>query len=203
MALTKMQTLIVWALLAKPGATAPQKDFKPAVKKADRDALKAEGLVTERKQGRGIWLEVTDRGWAWASDHLDADLPAGSTAGCGILQGWLSRIKGFLDAKGFALADLLAPARSAPAAVPLPQRIRTAYLACTGGALNQRLFLTSLREKLPDVDRAALDEALRAMHGHDGMHLSNSDNPRELTPADRAASLDYKGVTMYVIWITQ
>ena len=200
MALTKMQTLVLWALLAKPGATAAQKDIRPLVKKADRDALKAGGLIGERKQGRVLWLEVTERGWAWASDHLDADLPGGSTAGCEILQGWLSRIKGFLDAKGFALADLLAP--PAAVAASLPERIRAAYLACTGGALNQRLFLERLREKLPDVDRAALDDALRAMHGREGMQLSGTDNPRELTPADRAAGLDYKGETMFVIWIT-
>ena len=201
MALTKMQTLILWALLARPGATAPQKDFKPAVKKADRDALKTQGLIAERKQGRGIWLEVTERGWAWASDHLGADLPSGSTAGCGVLQNWLSRIKLFLDAKGFALADLLAP--PAASAVPLPDRIRAAYLACTGGALNQRVFLKSLRENLGDVPREALDDALRAMHGHDGAQLSGTDNPRELTLADRAARLDFKGEAMFVIWITR
>jgi hypothetical protein len=200
MALTKMQTLILWALLAKPGATAPQKDFKPTVKKADRDALKAQGLVAERKQGRGLWLEVTERGWAWASDHLDAELPTGSTAGAEILRGWLSRIKLFLDAKGFALADLLAPV--APSAA-LPERIRAAYLDCTGGALNQRLFLAKLRKKLPQVDRVALDDALRALHGHDGVQLSGTDNPRELSQADRAASLDYKGEAMFVIWITR
>jgi len=199
MALTKMQTLILWALLAKPGATAPQKDFKPAIKKADRDALKAQGLVAERKQGRGLWLEVTERGWAWAADHLDADLPSGSTAGCEVLQGWLSRIKGFLEAKGFALADVLAPATPSAS---LPERIRAAYLA-GAGALNQRLFLSKLRQKLPDVDRDALDEALRTMHGRDGMQLSGTDNPRELSPADRAAGLEYKGETMFVIWMTR
>jgi hypothetical protein len=200
MALTKMQTLILWALLAKPGAIAPQKDFKPSIKKADRDALKAQGMIAERKQGRGIWLEVAEPGWAWASDHLDAELPSGSTAGCEVLHGWLSRIKVFLDAKGFALADLLAPAA---ATVSLPERIRSAYLACAGGALNQRVFLAKLRENLPDVDRGALDDALRAMHGHDGMQLSGTDNPRELSQADKAAGLDYKGETMLVIWMTR
>jgi hypothetical protein len=200
-ALTKMQTRILEALIDKPGATAPQKGFKPAVKKADRDALKAAGLITERKMAGGFQLEMTERGWTWASDHLDADLPLGSET----LQGWLSQLKIFLDAKGFVLADMFASAAPPVILSPasLPERIRAAYLDCTGGALNQRLFLTKLREKLPDVDHAALDDALRKMHGHDGMHLSNSEDPREATAADHAASLDYKGLRMSLIRITQ
>ncbi len=201
MALTKMQTLILWALLARPGAGALQKDLKPALDKPNRDALQQAGLVDVSKRGRAAWVEVNDRGWDWAQQNLAAELPSRSTAGAEILQAWLARLGAFLEAKNLALANVLAPPPLA--AAPLDELIRSAYLECSGGRLNQRVFLSDLREKLADVSREQLDEKLRAMHAHDGMHLSGSDNPRELTQENRAAALDYKGEAMFVIWIAK
>jgi hypothetical protein len=202
-----MQTLILWSLIADPNGGCFQKDVKPVVKKPDRDALVAAGLVASAKRGRGLWLEVTDKGWDWAGEHLDAALPKGSTAGCAILSAWLKRLAAFLAAKDFALADVIgAQAAAKPASQPRPdprERVRAAYLEATGGRLNQRVFLNVVREKLADVDRAALDEALRALHGENGAHLSGSDNPPEITPTIRAASLDFKGETMVALWITR
>jgi hypothetical protein len=199
-AMTPAQKLLLLALLPMPGPRVWQKDLATPVKDSDRAALSALGMIELGEGPRGeTWLEVTERGWAWAADNLDADLPKTAKGSLEVLRSWLKRVKSFLEAKGFALADLLAPAASSAS---LPERIRAAYLA-GAGALNQRLFLSQLREKLPDVDRVALDEALRAMHGHDGMQLSGTDNPRELSPADRAAGLDYKGETMFVIWMTR
>jgi hypothetical protein len=89
--LTQMQTLILWSLLAKTGCASFQKHIKPEVTKPDRNALIQAGLITSEKRGRpGIWLEITDQGWAWAGDHLDADLPKRSIAGSAVLQAWLT-----------------------------------------------------------------------------------------------------------------
>ena len=81
-----------------------------------------------------------------------------------------------MKARGFALADILAPQ---PPAAPRPSdypavraRIRQAYLEVTGGRLNARALLSDLREKLKDVDRAAVDDALRRMHLEEGATLS-------------------------------
>ncbi len=206
LAITPMQTLILWSLIADPKGGSFQKDVKPAVKKPDRDALVAAGLVASTKKGRsGFWLEVTDKGWSWAGEHLDAALPKGSTAGCAILSAWLKRLAAFLVARGFALADVIgAQAAAKPAREPsLRERVRHAYLEATGGRLNQRVFLDAVRDKLADIDRPALDAALRSLHGEDGAHLSGSDNPPEITPKIRAASLDFKGETMVALWITR
>jgi hypothetical protein len=205
-ALTEMRTLMLWALLAKSGGAGLQKDIRPEMKKADRDALVSEGLIASVAKSRPIMLEVTDKGWAWAGDHLDAELPKRSIYGAAILQAWLRQLKTFMTAKGFVLADVLATPVTPEPRDPysaLRERIRQSYLDTTGGRLNQRVFLKVLRDKLGDVDRSVLDDTLRKMHLEDGAHLSGTDNPPEITPAIRDASLDFKGERMFVLWITR
>jgi hypothetical protein len=206
-ALTEMRTLMLWALLAKPGGAGLQKDIRPEVKKPDRDALVREGLIRSDPKSRPIMLEVTDKGWAWAGDHLDDELPKRSVHGAATLQAWLKQLRTFMAVNGFVLADVLGtPATSKPAHddySALRGRIRQSYLEATGGLLNQRVFLNVLRDGLRDVDRSALDDALRKMHLKEGSHLSGSDNPPEITDAIRDASLDFKGERMFVLWITR
>ena len=207
MALTEMRTLMLWALLAKPGGAGLQKDIRPEVKKPDRDALVREGLIRSNPKSRPIMLEVTDKGWAWAGDHLDTELPKRSVHGAAILQAWLKQLRTFMAVNGFVLADVLGtPVTSKPSHddySALRGRIRQSYLEATAGRLNQRVFLNVLRDELGDVDRSALDDALRKMHLEEGSHLSGSDNPPEITDAIRDASLDFKGERMFVLWITR
>ncbi len=220
MALTDMQTLILWALLAKTDGASFQKDIRPEVKKADREALAKAGLIMIEKRGRpGYWLEITERGWAWAADHLDADLPKRSAAGSAILQAWLRQLKAFMEARGFALADILGPQQ--PSAnrsdqpvleqTPLASfdhptvrgRIRQAYLELTNERLNSPVPLKNIRAKLRDIDRVTLDAALKSMHLEEGTTLSGLDNPREVTQEIRDAGLSFKGESMYVLWISK
>jgi hypothetical protein len=217
---TELQTLVLWALLAKPDGGGFQKDIKPQVKKPDREALVKAGLITAAKRGRpGYWLEVTDHGWAWAAEHLDARLPTRSPAGSIVFQTWLTRLKTFIEARGITLADILGPQRAAvggstqrsgerPVSQPLDyntirERIRRAYLAVTDGRLNTRVLLSDLRDMLNDMDRSTLDEALRRIHLEPGTTLSGLNNPQELTDSVRAAGLTFKGEPMYVLWITK
>jgi len=193
---TKMQTLILWAILAAPQGGLMQKDARPAVTKPDRDALVKAGLVVAEKRGRGLWLGATEKGWSWAGENLDAALPERTTAGAVVLQAWLARLKAFLVAENLALADVLAPRAR-------PLDLRAAYLGLTGGQLNVRARLADLRAALAHVERSALDAALTAAHGRDGLNLSASDNPPELTAADREAALDYKGEAMTFLRIAR
>ena len=207
-------TLILWALLVRDAAAGFQNELKPEPEKADREALQNAGLIRFDKKGRRYWLEVTDKGWAWAAEHLDADLPERSTAGSAILQAWLTRLKVFMANHDVVLADVLYPQRAAETPTMLPKRepidygtlrgrIRNAYLAITGTKLNTRVLLSDLRERLKDIDRASLDEALGRMHLEDGTTLSGLNNPQEITPVIRDAALTFKGEPMYVLWITK
>jgi hypothetical protein len=205
-----MQTLILWALLAKKGGGGFQKDIRPEVKKPDREALVRAGLITSEKRGRPglLWLETTDKGWAWAADHLDADLPKRSTAGSAILQAWLKQIKAFLKARGLALADVFGPQPPAERAAPallgdagVRDRIRKAYLELTGGRLNSRALLRDVRDKLKDIDRGTLDEALKQMQRNQEASLYQLDNQVEITDADRAAAIYFGNEPRHILWI--
>lgn len=210
------QALIMWALLAREKTGAFQyKDLKPEPSSADRAALQKAGLIERRDVDRRIWLEVTDKGWAWASENLVHSLPKKSDAGAEILHGWLVKLDGFLSARGFVLADVLGSQPAAPASlnghlgntsvgvpsISLRDRIRAAYLEATGGRFNTRALLKDIRTRLADVERATLDEALTKMQREDAAVLYPLDNRAEITDADRAAAISFAGEPHHILWI--
>ena len=212
------QTLILWALLARDDAASFQNELKPEPDKADREALEKAGLIKCERKGRyrRIWIEVTEKGWAWATDHLNDDLPTGSPAGSSILQAWLTRLKAYMQARNVALAEVLGPQRArkdgsegiaigdatrASGYDTLRARIRQAYLAVTGGRINTRAQLCDIREKLNDIDRAALDEALKSMQLEQQASLYPLDNKTEITDADRNAAIFFGVEPRHILWI--
>ncbi len=197
------QTLILWALLVKESGSAFQGDLKPEPSKADRDALVRDGLVAVTRVGpkRRVFLEVTDKGWQWAGEHLDAPLPANSPAGSKILEAWLTHLKGFLAAHRFVLADVFG-AQSPSTDGDLWTRLRAAYLEATGGKLNARALLKDIRAKL-NIDRQTFDTALKAFQAEAKLQLYPSDNRLELTEADKAAAVMIGGEPRHILWIEQ
>jgi hypothetical protein len=212
------QTLILWALLARDNAAGFQNELKPEPDKADREALEKAGLIKCERRGRfrRFWIEVTEKGWAWATDHLNDDLPAGSREGSTILQAWLTRLKAYMQARNVALAEILGPQRArkdgsegiaigdatrAPGYDALRARIRQAYLAVTGDRINTRARLCDIREKLNDIDRTALDEALKRMQREQQASLYPLDNKTEITDADRNAAIYFGVEPRHILWI--
>ena len=218
--LTEMQTLILWALLAK-GGEGFQKDIKPVAKKADREALEREGLITCEPRGRykSIWFEATDTGWRWAAENLAADLPKRSPAGTLVLQDWLTRLQVFMVARNVTLADILGPQPKIKPGAPrdgtvtnpseqpdyavLRDRVRKAYFELTGGNLNKSVLLSDLREKLEGIDRPTLDAVLKRMHLEEGTSLRGLENPRDITSEIRDAAISFSGDPMHALWITK
>jgi hypothetical protein len=71
---TPTQALLLFGLLARHGACA-QAELMPKVKKADREALIKEKLITSTPK-RPLQLTLEDLGWAWAAENLGrAKLP--------------------------------------------------------------------------------------------------------------------------------
>jgi hypothetical protein len=210
------QALAMWALLGN-GGSGFGGAMKPAVEKGEREALYSAGLITVEKRARSFWLEVTDRGWRWAEEHLDHALPEKTFAGAFVLHAWLARLQAFMRARGIGLADVLGPAEArgaetqagpaeTPASIDYPMlrdRIRNAYLDVTGGRLNTRALLSDVRKRLQDISRDVLDGALKRMQREDEASLMQLDNRAEITDADRAAALYIGSEPRHIVWITR
>jgi hypothetical protein len=217
---TPTQALLLFGLLARHGACA-QAELMPKVKKADREALVKEKMITAGKVGRGLKLKLEDAGWAWAATHLSAALPPAQRT----LSDILARLAEHLTKNGETLADFigskpedispeLPPARKrgrgrakptkpkplSPAA--LRKRIESAYLALTHGRKNETVRLARLRAELSDLDRATVDAALgRILKGDKTASLMRHDDPRQLNQADHDAAFSPAGEPFHVIWI--
>ncbi len=209
------QALALWALLGNGGAGFGGA-MKPEIKKAEREALLGAGHIAEETRARAKWLEVTDRGWRWAEEHLGDPLPDKTQGGAFVLRAWLTRLQAFMQARDIGLAEVLGPqARDAapPAAMPeapeptdyaaLRERIRKAYLEVTGGSFNKRALLSDIRARLADVDRDVLNGAFERIHFEEGAMLMGLDNPREITPAVRDAALVFRGEPMHMLWMVK
>ena len=152
-------------------------------------------------RGRALWLEVTDAGWAWANDNLNAKLPAKTQSAGPILQAWLTHLHSFLRRNGIALAEIVAPAHEelGSKSAPLQERISRAYLTAAGGAWNARVRLSELRGLLADVSRDALDRELLNMQQSSKLVLYRLDNQREITDDDREAAIPIGGEPRHVL----
>jgi hypothetical protein len=211
------RALALWALLGN-GGSGFGGVMKPVVEKAEREALTESGLIKfEKRKGGAFWLEVTDRGWRWAEEHLGDSLPDKTFGGAFVLRAWLTRLQAFMQARNIGLAEVLGPQAARETAEPLArpevpkpidyaalrERIREAYLDVTGGSFNTRALLSNIRERLPDVDRDALDGALKRMQREDDASLMQLDNRAEITEGDRAAALHIGSEPRHILWITR
>ncbi|WP_322516384.1 hypothetical protein SR870_02015 [Rhodopseudomonas palustris] len=109
--MTPKQTLIMWCLLGRKGQ-AMQGEIVPKVEKKDREALVADGLISSAKIGRAIGIELEDKGWNWAGQHLGDELPKNYQ----VLQQWLAMLQRHLERSGETLADFIGPAPEWPPA---------------------------------------------------------------------------------------
>jgi hypothetical protein len=117
-----------------------------------------------------------------------------------------------MQARNVALAEVLGPQRArkdGSEGIPtrafdydaLRARIRQAYLAVTGDRINTRARLCDIREKINDIDRAALDEALKRMQLERQASLYLVDNKTEITDADRNAAIYFGAEPRHILWI--
>ena len=196
--MTPKQTLIVWCLLGCRGQTM-QKDIVPKVEKADREALVAGGYIVSAKGKRGaLSLEVTDKGWHWAGEHLGDPLPKNYK----VLQDWLTLLHRQFMTSGQTLADFMA-------AAPEPDvraRIEKAYLIVTGGRKAESVPLAKVRAALADLERSVVDAALlRIVQGDkegDGKaRLGQVADPKALSSEDRDAAFSPAGEPFHLLWI--
>jgi hypothetical protein len=190
------QERLILLRLALEGGEIKNTEFKPELKKQDRDRLmKARLIEAERlrppERGRAaLHLALTDCGWGWLAEHLDGELPAQAKP-VKSLQKILVCLKAHLNAHGYSLADFITgpPPKRLEVPADVDKLIESAYFDLSGGRANVRVRLADLRAALPDIPRDRLDATLLAMATRGGVALYPLENPVEIQPRDREAVL--------------
>jgi hypothetical protein len=218
---TPTQALLLFGVLARHG-TCAQAELMPKVKKADREALVKERLITSTPK-RPLRLTLADRGWAWAAENLaTTELPPAHRT----LRDLCARLSEHLAKCHETLADFIGskpedisheqpdarkggrggakpPKPKPPSPAALRKRIEKAYLALTNGRKNETVRLAQLRVELSDLDRATVDAALgRILKGDKTTSLMRHDDPHQLDQADHDAAFSPTGEPFHVIWIS-
>ena len=97
-----IEILFLWRLAAG-GGSGFKTEVRPDLEMSARKRLLSAGLVeTEMKKPPGgkqkqLHFSLTDRGWQWLSEHLDATLTTRSPATLDVLVRLLARLKSHLD----------------------------------------------------------------------------------------------------------
>lgn len=193
-----------------------QSKVRPELKPKERAPLIAAGLLEAERRGQATHLIATDAAWEWASTHLDAELMPSRSASP-ILHNILTQLGKFLAQKGLALADIvtLAGGTASDDSAGNPgqndegdtavgkarTRIRDAVLSLGGGRSKQRVRLSALRSRLPEVPRVQLDSLLLKMQSEQQLVLYRLDNPTELGPADEDAALLVGGNPRHLVYL--
>lgn len=210
------QALALFTLLFS-GEEPRQSELRPSLTNRERQELIDAGLITvERapqstRQNGVVYasrIAVTDKAWAWASAHLDAELPR-SPSLLPAFRALLARIKCHVERGSFTLAELLStpqPAAprsvsAAPTAESLVSRIRSACLSLSGGQFNVRVRIAKLRTTLPDVAHEQLDRTLLEMQRADLLVLYPLEDPNEVRREDAAAAVRIAGAPRHIIYL--
>jgi len=222
---TPLETLFLWRLLANEGGEF-LKDVKPDPKPVARRRLEQAGMIecTKRRastsKGRGrplTYISLTEAGWGWAAEHLDAEVTTRSPAAGSILHAILRKLKTHLANCPASLADFItgtaavvpdsAPSEASPdttepdvdlvpTAPPRPEKTTDlAGMICAAcGQIrrsnrNGSVRLTALRKRLPSVPAEHLNQTLLVLEKNEQIVLYPIDNPHELSADDANAAL--------------
>jgi hypothetical protein len=211
--LSQPQQLLLWNLLIT-GETPMQSDLPNTVSTAERDALVDAGYLTKEPggyQGRARILVPTDKAWAWAEAHCDADIsPRAQNTRDALVA--LIDIVGRHVAAGRTLAEMLrpegepdsGPEGSAPTPCPPEEDVdpvRAAYLELSDGRYEHEVRLADLRMRLPSLSREELDRALLDLQRDERATLMAIDDPLRRQLADDKAALTVGGDPRHLVFL--
>lgn len=216
-----LQELILFRLAVSEEGGEFLKNIETTIGPAKRKPLVREQLVDEDRRttpvtGRqALYLELTDKGWAWCQQHLGEELKSSSKLAGKVLERLLGLMKQHFEsgrsASSFGQFVLQAQKahrddasseetdRVPPKSIEgngwagkngkLVDSIRRACLDLSGGRDAKRVRLADLRKRVKTGSRAAVDKALLEMETAGELTLYPLENPGEITTADKEAVL--------------
>lgn len=191
-----LEILFLWRL-ALAGGGDWLKELKPDPQAPARTRMEKAGLIeAESKLPEGgrrkqKYYALTEKGWGWLAENLEAPIQTRTPATLEILVRLLARLNTHFNATGLSLAEFVQPSPGDEHEVRggLSQRIASAYFTLSGGKSNVRVRLADLREALSDVVPRDLDAELLDLATTGRASLYRLDNPLEISPRDREATL--------------
>lgn len=175
-----------------------------------KTALEDCGLIDSTKVGRyrECHHTLTEKGWEWCDTELSAHGPEGNKPAGRVLYAILRLWRRYLDNANVTLLELaqIATTEREPEPEPesepvdLAEQIRLVYqkLAERPG---DWVSLTSLRQALPPVKRADVDNTLRELNRTSRVFIVPESNRKVLTAADRRAAIRIGGEDSHLIAI--
>ncbi len=201
---TPRQALAIWRMLfmnEKPMAGILAKRLG-AKGRVERDQLVKEGLIELAplpKPKKGSQAEVTEKGWAWAQQNLDAEVSQSNMA-AEALEAILKHLKRFMEARDLALSEIIEPAELPPVE-DLEHRIRETYSRLSGRRSGVRVRLSDLRKAMSEVSCSDLDSALLKMQDTGKLSLYGLDDPQDIRPEDEQAAINIAGFKKHVLYL--
>jgi len=169
-----------------------KEQFGFELKKPSRDKLNRLDYVNTTTEGRVMVHRLGDAAWDRLREPLNFDgaRPRAFGAALGSL---LTAVQRDLERNDRSLAMAFAPDQAEPAPRPptgmdLPDRVREAY-AAVASTPQAWVSIADIRRKLGDVDRDALDAALRRLEQAPDVNIVPESNQKALSDEDRRAAV--------------
>jgi hypothetical protein len=201
---TPRQSLALWRMLFLGERPLAGDLAKRLGKKGclERDQLVKAGvieLLPVEKPGRGNQAAVTEKGWAWAQENLDAEVSQSKLA-AEVLEAVLKHLKRYMKTRGLALSEIIRPNPTYHGA-DLEKLVREVYFSLSGGRPNVRIRLSELRKGLQGVSCADLDSILLGMQANGLLSLYGLDDPKEIRIEDEQAAINIAGFEKHIVYL--
>ena len=188
--LSPLEVLILWGLLGNGGAQWLN-EIKPKLQPRNRENLQKAGLIVVEKKKNSknrdaTWIEVADKGWAWAAENSMQKL-----ATAPLLPARSSK-PGSRGSRPTCSAAMYRSPRSWPRRrrlLPNCPSVSPKPTLRYRGSSAKRVRLSQLRDRLADVRRQDLDNTILGMQGQSKLVLYALDNPSEITAQDQHAAI--------------
>jgi len=202
---TPRQALAIWRMLflgetPMAGVVAERLGKRGRV---ERDQLVKEGIIELTRlprPRRGSRAEITEKGWAWAQQNLDAEVSRSNLA-AEALEALLKHLKRFLEMRELALSEIIQPSQAPPVKADLEGQIRETYSKLSGGRSSVRVRLSDLRQAMSEVPWPDLEAALLSMQHTGTLSLYGLDDPQDIRPEDKESAIAIAGFKKHVIYL--
>lgn len=196
-------TLLVLMAESRPLKLTELRTLGSELSAKSRDKLLGNELIEVEKVGRGMVLDLTDKGWARGSQEFGAPAPSqASRSGGKTLYTLLRAMRRYFDRVGIEPNEVFLPATADTAqdGADPENLVRDSYhrLASEPRAW---VSLTRLRESLQTMDRSVLDAALSSLFRAQEINLIPEANQATLTETDRTAALHIGGQSRHMMKI--